>query len=124
MAFQALEGLVADVVLDLTGILLRRFGRDTQIHEPLFEKAVALQNIMRHLNARLGQLQTAVLLHDQIPLSPQQGDSAADRRLGVAQILGHIDGMDHTILLPENQNGLQIVLTGLVQRHKIVLLCD
>ena len=67
--------------------------------------------------ALLRQFQMAVLFHGDVTVGFQNGHGAADRGLGITQVLGYVDGADDALLLAQHQNGLQVVLTGLVQYH-------
>ena len=69
-----------------------------------------------------GQLQPAVLLHGKVAAGLQNGDRTADRGLGEAQMLRHVNGTDDPALLPEHQDRLQIVLAGFMEGHFVTLL--
>jgi hypothetical protein len=61
--FDRLEGLVAQVMLDLAGIVGRDPFVNAELYEKLGEEFVALVHLVRYLRARVGQGKIAVLVN-------------------------------------------------------------
>ena len=122
VALETGEGFSAHIVLHTAGVRGGDLRGDAQPDQPVGEQLVALIDPLGIFLALRGQLQPAVLLHGEVAAGLQNRDRAADRGLGEAQILGHVDGTDGPMLLPEHQDRLQIVLAGFVEGHSVTLL--
>ena len=118
MPLDGLEGLGAQIVFDLAGVLGGDLLRHTQAHQPLGKQLVPLIDTGGDLQAGIGEGEKAVAVHDDIAVFPQQPHGPADAGLGKAQVLRHVDGAD-SALFAQGQNGLQIVFRGFMNMHKI-----
>ena len=104
-------------MLDLAGVLGRRFGIDAERGEEIRKDGMALVDFFRNLMARVGQRDIAVLVDDDIAAVLEQTDRPADAWLGKAHILGYIKAADMAALEREDVNGLKIHLAGFQQAH-------
>lgn len=93
------EGFVADVVLDLAGVLGRYGLIDAQMDKEVREHHMALVGPLRGLAAQLRQMERAVVVHGEVAVVLQQSHGPADARLAVAHGFRHIDGTHKASLL-------------------------
>lgn len=117
---QRVKGLHADVVLNAAGVPGGYVLRYAQVDQPLGEQQVPLIDAPGDLQAVAGEGEKAPLVHDHKAPLPKQAHGPADAGLGEAQPLGHVDG-PHRPLLPQGQDGLQVVFRRLVYVHPIHL---
>ena len=106
------KGLVADHMLDLTGILRCGSFVDTHTDQQTGQYRVAFKDLPGNSLAFLGQMQKALIVGDHIAALLQQAHSPADAGLGVAHMLRNIDAADICVGLGEHVDGFEIHLTG------------
>ena len=111
------EGLVAQVMLDLAGVLRGHFGRDPQQREQPGETFVTVVDPAGNGHAAFIERDQSFGIHGDIAVFPQLLHGDADAGLGVAQLVDDINGAHMPAPLLQNQNGLQIVLSGFVDDH-------
>ena len=93
------------------GVLCRAPAFDVSVHaQKESPYATASQNELARQLYQLGVFN---------PAFAQQADRAADRGLGIAHVLAHVDGADVGRLAGQHQNGFQIHLAGFLQMHFI-----
>ena len=112
-----LIGLLADVVLDLAGVLLRRFGVDAERDEKIRERVVPIEHFGGDGHAAVGQGDETVLVHFDVAVFAQTLGRIGDAGLCDPQMLRHIDRADIAALLFHHQHGLQIVLGCFLDLH-------
>ena len=91
------EGLGAQVVLDLAGVLAG------------------------DLHPLVGQMDEAAGVHGDIAVLPQALGGIADAGLGDAQLFGDVDGADVSVLFLEHEHCFKIILCAFSDNHKSVL---
>ena len=111
------EGLVAQVMLDLAGVLRGHFGRDPQQREQPGETFVTVVDPAGNGHAAFIERDQSFGIHGDIAVFPQLLHGDADAGLGVSQLVDDVNGPHLPPPLLQNQDGLQIVLCGLVDYH-------
>ena len=118
MRLHALEGLLADDVLNAAGVGHRHRLGYSQRHQPLGEQLMPFIHPLRHRPALVGEFNPPLLgIHGDISVFPQQPYRPADTGFGKIQFLSNIDGTDISLLLFEHQYRFQIIFPGLLHLH-------
>ena len=117
---EGVEGLHAQIVFDPAGVGGGHVLRHPQVDQPLGQQQVPLVDPLGDLQPLRRQGEEAPLVHHHEAPLPEQAHGPADAGLGEAQPLGHVDG-PHRPLLPQGQDGLQVVFRRLVYVHPIHL---
>ena len=100
------KGLLTDVVLDLTGVCLRRSGVDAQRHQEFRQRVVPVQHTLGDGHTAGRQGDESVLVHRDIAVFPQPFGGVGHAGLCHAQMLGHVDGTNISMLLLHHQHRL------------------
>ena len=117
MTADRLDRGIADVVLDLAGILGGDVGVHPQRDQKTGQDGVALVDLLGDRQTLIGQGDGTVTGNrDQPPLA-KHTDGAADRGLGVPHVLADVDRTDKPRPARKQQNGFQIHLTRFLQIH-------
>ena len=97
--FDHVKGFLADIMLDLAGVIGRRFAVHTQAHQKLGENIMALEYFLGDEDPRGCQKQVALIIDRHVARVTQYADRSADAGLGKIHVLGDIDGMNRLSLL-------------------------
>ena len=111
---QTVEGLLAEVMLDLAGIAGCGLGIHPQGDEHGGQHLMALKNTLGDFGALGGQRNITVCIGGNIAVFPQFFHSHADAGLFIVQFIDDINGSDHAETLLQNQDDFQVVFGRLV----------
>ena len=103
-------GLLADVVLDLAGVLLRGPGVHAEGDEEGSERFVAVEHFGGDGHAGLRERDESILIHRDVPALLETARGVGDARLCHAEVLRHVNGANVSVLELHHQHGLEIVL--------------
>ena len=117
MALDAGKGLGAQVMLHLAGVDLGHILRHAQADEEIRQQPVALIDAPGDLLPLGQEGDVAVVGHGDVAVFPQLFHSDADAGLGHPQVSRDVDGADDAVLLPEHEDGLEIILGGFINVH-------
>ena len=117
MPADRLKGLLAQVVLDLAGVLPGGLRAHAQAGQQLGKKLVPFVHALGDLPSRLQQYDHPRLIQRDISAFPQALGGIAHTGLGHTDFLRHVDGPDVAVLLLQHEHCLQIVLCRFVYRH-------
>lgn len=123
LLFDAVKSFLAENVFYLAGIGSSCFRRNTQLGKKPGQKFVTLINLVGNSLAGRQQDNMTIGIHGNITVFPQFFHGNADAGLADAQIVDHVDGSDRTEFFLQRQNGLQIILCGLVDLHGVLPFC-
>ena len=111
-------GLLADVVLDLAGVLLGGFFVHTECNEKFRERVVAVEHLSGDGHAAVGQRDETVAVHLDIAVFAQTLGRIGHAGLCHAEVLRHVNGANVSVLELHHQHGLEIILGGLLDLHR------
>ena len=117
MALDGLKGLVADGMLDLTGVLRCRFLVHAHGNEKMGQKGMSLVDLFRYGAPFLGQRKMSFLVRRHVAAAFQKSHGTADAGLGLPHMLANIDGAYRTDLFFQKENGLKIHFSRFLQGH-------
>ena len=108
---------LAQVVLDLAGVLGGSLRVNAQRDEERRQLAVAAIDALGNFHARRFQLNKTVGIHRNIAVLTQVFHGDTDARLGKAHRHRNIDRAHRTLLFLQHQNFFEIILCGFVNIH-------
>ena len=91
MLLQLTEGLLADDMFDAAGVLCGGMLADAKGDKVAGQQLVALESALGNGSSGIGQVQVAVVIHDDKAVLTELLHSVADARLGESQLVGDVD---------------------------------
>ena len=115
--FDRLKRLVAQVVLDLAGVLGSDFGADTDLDQKFGQYTVTFNNLGGKLATLKGEVDVTRFLYRDKTVLTEKAHRAADTRLGVACVVDNIYCAYIRLFFLEQQDGFQIHFGRFIRFH-------
>ena len=116
---QGVEGFRADVMLDAAGILEGDLLADPHPDKNLCQAVMAVVGFFSDLAAFGGEGDALVGIQFQVALGGKAPELLADGGAGELHVVGDVDSSYVAIFLLEDENGLEIHLSGFLTVHAL-----
>ena len=106
------EGFVAQVMLNLAGVVQRGFLADSKAHEQLAEDGMAFVDVGSDAPAFFSQIDMVILVDGYKPAFAHLPQDDGHRRTGIGEVRADVDSVNLILLLRKDIDGFQIVFGG------------